>query len=544
MTNKEYANLLINDNINDWEYYEDFYKERNLGSDAIVSRFAPSPTGFIHMGSLLAGLTAVWYANQTNGKAFLRIEDTDQKRLVENGIEGIINDFEELNVKFDEDPRKNGNYGPYVQSERKDIYKAFAKKLIELDRAYPCFCSQDDINSIRNSQEEKKQRLGYYGKYAKCRSLSKEEVIKNINEGKSFILRLKSPGSFYNKVELNDLIRGKIELPENDIDEVIIKSDGLPTYHFAHVVDDHIMRVTHVIRGDEWVSSYPKHDQLFKALEFDLPNFAHVSPINIKDGETVRKISKRKDAWAAISFYNEKGIPHEVIKLYLATLTNSNFEEWYNNNIDKTIKDFTFAFDKMPITGPLFDLEKLINISKTYFSRLTAEEVYEGLLNYTSKYDREFNDLITKDKNYVINMLNIERTIAKPRKDISAYEDIKNIYWFMFDELFSENKDDYEEVNNINQKELIDYLENVYNENDSQEDWFNNLANYAESIGFTKDRKAFKENPENYKGMIADFCKYLRIMITKKNLSPNLYDILKLLGKEKLISKVNIFYNK
>ncbi len=543
MTNKEYSDVLMPNVEHDAQYYENLYKERYLSEDAIVSRFGPSPTGHMHIGNFYSAFVANTFPAQTGGVSFLRLEDTDQKREMENSLGNIQEQLKELNLIFDESNENGGNYGPYQQSLRKDIYHAFAKKMIEEDLAYPCFCTQDDINHIREDQESKKARLGYYGKYAKCRYISKEDAIKNIEDGKSFIIRLKSPGSFYNKVVLNDCIRGKIEMPENDVDEVLIKSDGLPTYHFAHVVDDHLMGTTHVVRGDEWVSSYPKHDQMFKMLGFKLPNFAHISPINIKDGESTRKLSKRKDAWAAISYYNEKGIPNEVIKLYLSTLFNSNFEEWYNSVSDLTYHNFKFSFDKMPISGPLFDIEKLNNISKTYFSRLTAEEIYENLLVYTKKYDEQFNNIISNNKDYVINMLNIERDVPKPRKDISAYSDIKNIYWFMFDEYFSENTDEYEEVTNVTKENLENYFTKVYSADDSQENWFTNLAEYADSIGFTKDRKAYKADPESFKGTTADFCKIIRIIITKKNLSPNLYDIIKLLGKENLLKRINQYFD-
>ncbi len=542
MNNLEYANFLVPNVEKDWNYYENLYKNRNLNNDQIVSRFAPSPTGSMHVGNIYGAFTGYSYAKQSGGIFYLRVEDTDQKREVENGTEAIINGLKELNILFDEGHTIGGEYGPYLQSERKDIYKAFVKKLIEEDKAYPCFCTQDDINSIREIQENKKQRLGYYGKFAKCRNLSRDEIVNKVTNNESYIIRLKSDGSFYNKVILNDLIRGKIEMPENDIDEVILKSDGLPTYHFAHAIDDHLMKTTHVIRGDEWVSSYPKHEQLFRMLGFNLPNYAHISPINIKDGDTIRKLSKRKDPWAAISFYNELGIPHEVIKLYLATLMNSNFEEWYNLNLDKTIEDFEFNFNKMGVNGPIFDYEKLVNISKTYFTTLKASEIYDNLLLYTSKYDTTFNNIVSNNKDYIVNMLNIEREVPKPRKDITAYSDIKKIYWFMFDELFDENSDNYEEVTNVTRDVLIDYFDNIFDRNDSQEEWFGKLSEYANNIGFTNDRKAFKANPENYKGTTADFCKIIRIMITKKNLSPNLYDIVILLGKDKLIDRINKYF--
>ncbi len=543
MNNKEFADIIIPDVKNNWEYYENLYKERNLGESQIVSRFAPSPTGSMHIGNIFGAFVGYTFAKQSNGVFYLRVEDTDQKREVENGTETIINGLDELNINFDEGHTLGGEYGPYLQSERQDIYKAYVKKLIEEDKAYPCFCSQDEINEIRSFQEAKKQRIGYYGKFAKCRNLSKEEVINKINNKEDYIIRLKSQGSFYNKVVLNDLIRGKIEMPENDIDEVILKSDNLPTYHFAHAIDDHLMKTTHVIRGDEWVSSYPKHIQLFEMLDFKLPNYAHISPINIKDGDAIRKLSKRKDPWAAINFYNEKGIPHEVIKIYLSTLLNSNFEEWFNENNSKKYSEFEFTFEKMSISGPIFDYEKLINISKTYFSTLKAEDIYNNLVDYTSKYDPKFNSIILDNKEYVINMLNIEREVPKPRKDITSYEDIKNIYWFMFDELFELNTDIYEEITCVTKEELTEYFTEIYNKNDSQEDWFNKLAEYANGIGFTNDRKAFKASPSDFKGTTADFCKYLRIIITKKNLSPNLYDIINLLGKDKLINRINKYFN-
>jgi glutamyl-tRNA synthetase len=544
MTNKEYANMLLPNVNHDAEYYTKMYPERNLDNGAMVTRFAPSPTGFVHMGSLLSTMTNIWFAKQTHGICFLRIEDTDQKREVENGVEGIFNDFANLDVKFDEDLKQGGKYGPYIQSQRKDIYQAFAKKLIEEDLAYPCFCTHEEIDKTRELQELKKTRIGYYGKYAKCRYLSKEEVIQKVKNGESYIIRLKSPGSFNQKCVLNDCVRGKIEMPENDIDIVLIKADGLPTYHFAHAIDDHFMHTTHVMRGDEWIPSYPIHDQLFKVLGFELPNFVHLSPVNIKDGETVRKISKRKDPWAAISYYDKKGIPNDAIKLYLATLLNSNFEEWYNNNPGKTIDDFTFAFDKMSITGPLFDIEKLENISKTYFSRLSAKEIYDNLVIYTKKYDEEFYQLVINNENYLTSILNIERNTEKPRKDIAAYEDVKKYFCYMFDELFDMNNDEYEEFKNVDKLLVSNYVNDVYDEADDEETWFSKLKIYADQFGFTSNRKEYKANPENFKGTTADFCKAIRVIITKKNQSPNLYDVIKLLGKERLLKRINKYFEK
>ena len=543
MNNKEYADYLIPNVLHDYEYYEELYPERNLDDSAIVTRCAPSPTGKLHMGSLMQALTSLVYANQTNGVLYLRIEDTDHKREIEDGVNQIVKDFKNLDIDFNEGYSFGGNYGPYLQSERGDIYKAYAKKLIEKDLAYPCFCSEDDLNKIRELQESKKARIGYYGKYAKCRYLTKEQVLEKINNGEKYIIRLKSPGSFYNKAVLNDAIRGKIEQPENDIDIIIIKSDGLPTYHFAHAVDDHLMHTTHIIRGDEWVASYPIHEQLFKVLGFKLPTYAHISPINVKDGNTIRKLSKRKDPWAAMSFYDENGIPNDAIKLYLSTLINSNFEEWYNENPEKSFTDFKFSFDKMSVSGPIFDVEKLNNIAKTYFSRLPAEKIYDELLKYTKKYDEEFYQLVLNNKEYMLNILNIERGTDKPRKDIACYKDVKKYFWYMFDELFEKNSDVYEEMPNISEELVKNYVNNIYDENSDESSWFSSLKEFADNNGFTSDRKAYKANPENYKGTTADFCKAIRIIITKKNQSPNLYDIIKLIGKDRLLKRIDKYFN-
>jgi len=542
MTNKEYSDFLIPGVEHDYLYYEEKYPERNLKEGAVVSRFAPSPTGFVHMGSLYTSFSDLRFAKQTGGVCFLRIEDTDGKRTVENGIQGILDDFESLNISFDEDPIKGGAYAPYVQSERQDIYKAFAKKLIEEDKAYPCFCTEDTLNEIRTLQEVSKDRIGYYGNYSKCRHLTKEQVIEKINNGEKYIIRLKSNGNFLNKIVLNDLIKGKIEMPENDIDVVIIKGDGLPTYHFAHVVDDHLMRTTHVFRGDEWVSSYPIHDQLFKVLGFKLPKFAHIAPITIKEGNTIRKLSKRKDKEAAISYYAKEGIPSEVINLYLATVNNSNFEEWYNQNTDKTIDDFTFTFNKMPIGGSLFDIDKLMNISKIYFSRQRSEDIVEKLLPYLQKYDEEFYNIVSNNKEKLISILNIEKYIKRPRKDIASFSDVRKYTWYMFDELF--NKEAY---NNTEKKDyynvdiLKDYFDNYYDASDEKDVWFDKIKLVAEKYGFAKEVKEYKGNPENYKGHVGDVCELIRVAVTSLTTTPDLYEILKILDKESINNRIMMF---
>ena len=541
MNYQDLANLIFPD-VKDSSYFEEKYPARNLKEGAFVTRFAPSPTGFVHMGSLYTSFSNIRLARQTEGVVFLRIEDTDQKREVENGVEGIISDFNNLNIFFDEGPTQGGSYGPYIQSERKEIYQSFAKKLLQEGMAYPCFATEEELKNLREMQELNKERLGYYGSWAKYRTLPVDEAITKIKEGTPYIVRLKSPGDFNHKIVLDDCIKGKIEMPENDMDIVIIKSDDLPTYHFAHAVDDHLMHTTHVIRGDEWVSSYPIHHQLFQVLGFEEPRYAHIAPFTIKEGNTVRKLSKRKDKEAAISFYHQNGVPNEVINLYIATVNNSNFEEWYINNPDKTVDDYTFTFDKMPVGGSLFDLDKLMNISKVYFSKLSASEIYNRTLEYTKQYDLEFYNLIKDNKDYLVSLLNIERNIERPRMDIGSYSDVKRQFWYMYDELFDKVDAPYKEVSySYNVSFIKEYFANIYDENDTEEEWFNKVKDYASSKGFATNRKEYKENPEKFLGNIADFCSIIRVMLTTTNTSPNMYDLLKIYGKENLLNRVDRF---
>ena len=539
MTNKDLANLLFPNVTKTIEDYEKIYPERQLKEGAIVSRFAPSPTGRVHMGNLFASFVPEVFARQTDGVFILRIEDTDAKRAIENGIELILDDLKNYNYKIDENPIDGGNYGPYIQTERKEIYDAFAKYLVSIGRAYPCFCSEEDLTNMRSEQEVKKERIGYYGKYAKCRNLTYEEVKAHLDNGDKYVIRLRSQGDFNKKIIFKDLIKGTIELPENDLDQVIIKSDGIPPYAFAHVVDDHLMRVTHVTRDDSYISSVPYHMELWEAFNFKKPKFAHLLPLCIKDGETIRKISKRKDPEAAVSFYHERGIPKEAIKLYFATLLNSNFEEWYLQNQDKSYRDFTFTFNKMSKSGPLFDLDKLLNISRNYISRLTKDEVYDDLLTWSNTYDKDFYDLIIKYKEYTKNILNIERQQKKPRKDYSSYSDIKDQVFYMYDELY--NPDNYEWGQITDKKEINTilniYMEKYYDVSD-KDTWFNNIKLLSEELGYAGNMKDYKNNPENYKGSVADVSTVLRVAITSKSMTPDLYEIMRLLGKDRIIERI------
>ena len=509
MTNKEFADFLLPDVEHDWEYYENLYPERELPEGAIVTRYAPSPTGLPHMGNLLSGFMAYCFAHQSNGVFYLRIEDTDTERTVENGVSKIIDIMKDFNITFDEgminDNDETGIYGPYMQSKRKDIYQAYARKLIEEDKAYPSFASKEELDEIREFQESSKQRLGYYGRYAKDRHMTKEEAISRINNGEKFVIRMKSPGDFNKSIIINDLIKGKIEMPENDIDEVIIKKDGLPTYHFAHAIDDHLMKTTHVIRGDEWVSSTAKHLQIFDVLGFKHVKYAHLAPLLKNDNGTKRKLSKRKDPEAGLVYYIEQGIPVEAVKLYLATIINSNFEAWLDANPGSSISDFKFDFKKVGSSGgAIYDMEKLTNISKNYLSRLKATDVYDRILNWANTYDNDFYDLISKYKDYTISILNIEREQKKPRKDFAKYSDVSNSIWYMYDELF-DNKELSYDFKNITDKEeikniLSTYIDKYYDESDDKETWFNKIKSLCEKLGYASDMKAYKENPDNYKG--------------------------------------------
>lgn len=545
MTNKELAELMFPNVKHDVDYYEALYPERNLPEGAVVSRFAPSPTGFVHMGSLLSAFIASKVPKETNGVFYLRIEDTDGKRSVENGVQGIIDDLNNFDIKIDEgvvsETEQIGKYGPYIQSERKEIYDTYAKHLVEEGLAYPCFCTQEEIDETRKMQELNKERIGIYGSYAKCRFLTNEERAEKIKNGVPYIIRLKSQGNFNKKIVLNDLVRGKIEFPENDMDIVLIKSDGLPLYHFAHVIDDHLMRTTHVLRGEEWISSTPVHLQLFQVLGFKTPKYAHLGVVmKIDEDGTRRKLSKRKDPEAAVSYYHQKGIPVEAVKLYLMTIANSNFEGWWDQNPTLGIDDFKFDFKKMSVSGSLFDLEKLLNISKSYISRLKASEVYEKALTWAKEFDTEFATILEKYKDYSISILNIEREQKKPRKDFESFSSIKSNIWYMYDEYF--NNDVTYNFGKITDKEevkaiLKTYIEKYYDAADDKDTWFHKIKDLTEELGYCADMKAYRENPDMYKGSVADVSTVIRVAATTSSMTPDLYEILKLLGKDRIISR-------
>ncbi len=545
MTRKEYADFLVPNIKHDREYYEKKYPKRNLEEGAIVLRVAPSPTGFVHFGTLFQGQLDHNLAKNSKGVFMLRIEDTDQKREVENGIEEILEAFKFYNITYDEGPisktEEKGAYGPYIQSKRKDIYGAYVKDLIEKDLAYPSFITEEELERLRHEQEVSKSRIGYYGRYAVDRNLQMEEVIERVKRNEKYVIRLKSPGNFDHKIVFHDLVKGKVEMPENDIDHVILKGDGLPTYHFAHVIDDHLMHTTHITRGDEWLSSLPVHIQMHEMLGFEIPKYAHIAPIMKEEDGKRRKISKRKDPEANVFEFKKRGIPIEAIKEYLMTLSNSNFESWFEQDETKDIDDFKITFEKMNVAGALFDIEKIINLSKNFIARLSAEEFYERVLSWAEEFDQPFYELLKKEKETAIKMLNIERGGKKPRKDYSAYSDVYQNIWYIFDEKWDVPKEEYEfdKINDVEEikKILTTYLEKYYDEKDDQDVWFEKIKQLCEELGYAANMKDYKENPEKYKGNVADVSTVIRVATTSKKQTPNLYDILQILGKEKIASR-------
>lgn len=543
MDYKDLANLIF-PNAKEISYYEEKYPERNLEEGAMVTRFAPSPTGFVHIGGLYQSLIARKLTAQTKGVFFLRVEDTDQKREVENGIIGIVNALNDFAITTDEgmtsEKEEKGNYGPYKQSLRKEIYQAFAKYLIEQGKAYPCFCAPEEIEKIRAKQEAAKIRPGYYGVWAKCRNHTVEEMAEKIKNGESYIIRFKSPGREDKKIKHHDVIKGNVDFPENDQDIVIIKADGLPTYHFAHVIDDHLMRTTHVIRGDEWLSSVPLHLQLFHELGFKAPKYAHIAPIMKNDNGNKRKLSKRKDAEAAVSYYEEEGIPEEAVKEYLLNIANSNFENWRRANQDKSIEEFELQLNKMSVSGALFDMVKLLDIGKTVISRMSAEKVYDEVMNWAKRHDEELVKML-EDKQYALKVFGIERGNKKPRKDISKWSEVKQNIEYMYDEEFYQNLKEYP-FQVINDKEDIKriltlYLEKYYDDSNDKQAWFDNMKELAGELGYAKEVKEFKQNPELYKAHVGDVSTVLRVALTARTNTPDMYEIMQILGKDRIAKR-------
>ena len=543
MDYKELANLIFPD-AKDISYYEEKYPERNLPEGAIVTRFAPSPTGYVHIGGLYQSLVAKMSAKKTGGVFFLRIEDTDQKRKVENGVTDIVNSLKVFDMAPDEgmisETEWTGEYGPYIQSERKEIYQAYAKYMIEQGKAYPCFCTPEQEEERNKVQLDAKIRPGYYGVWAKCRNLTLDEMAEKIKAGVPYVIRFKSTGREDRKIQISDGIKGKITFPEYDIDIVIIKSDGLPTYHFAHMVDDHLMRTTHVIRSDEWLSSVPLHVQLFKEAGFKAPKYCHISPIMKNDNGNKRKLSKRKDPEAAVSYYDELGVPPDAVKEYLLNIANSTFENWRKQNKDASIEDFDFHLNKMSVSGALFDMVKLFDVAKIVISRYSAEKVYNDAYAWAKKYDEELVKLL-ENKDYALKVLGIERGNAKPRKDIAKWSDLKENISYMYNEEF--DKITELDFGKVTDKDLANKISKLYAEkyfdiNDDKQTWFDKMKDLAEEVGFAREVKEWKAEPEKWPGHVGDISSVIRAKLTGRLNTPDLYEIIKVLGKDEVLRRL------
>lgn len=541
--NLKLAELLFPDITKTPDDMEAQFPPRNLKEGARVTRLAPSPTGFLHFGNLFTGTVAYRTAKTTDGIFYVRVEDTDQKRKIEGAIEVMLGGLEAFGVKADEgvvgENTEKGDYGPYYQSQRKHIYHVFAKDLVSRDLAYPCFCSAEELDEIRAQQENEPQK-GYWGKYAKCRNLTLDEIEENIKAGKPWTLRLKSPGNAENKCFVDDMIKGKIEMPENVQDIVLLKSDGIPTYHFAHAVDDHLMRTTHVVRGDEWMSSCPVHLQLFKCLGFKVPKYAHVAPIMKEENGGKRKLSKRKDPEAAVTFYVEEGYPKESVNEYIMTLMNSNFEDWRKTNKDASIDAFPFNLKKMSVSGALFDMVKLKDVSKNVISLMSADTVYDYTAQWAKEYDRELYALLTKDEGYSKAILSIDRDTPKPRKDIACWSEVKDYVSYFFDEIFENTLEMPENITASMAKEILTAYRDAYNENDTKDEWFRRIKDLCEPLGYTPNVKEYKKNPEAFKGHVGDVSTVIRVAVTGRRNTPDLYSIMSLLGKEKVMERLNL----
>lgn len=541
--NEMMAELLLPDIQKTPEYYESLYPQRNLADGARVTRIAPSPTGYLHLGTLFTALVNRITATSTGGIFFTRIEDTDKKREVEGGIEDIIEGLKRYGIEIDEGfisgTEERGDYGPYQQSRRAEIYKTYVKDLIKQGLAYPCFCTAEELDETRKIQEERKIRTGYHGEWAKHRNITYTEAKELIDQGKPFVIRLKSMGDESRKVVFDDCVKGKIEMPENDEDFVLLKSDGIPTYHFAHAIDDHLMHTTHVLRGDEWISSVPKHLQLFKILGFKPPKYGHISPIMKSENGAKRKISKRKDPEAAVHFFAEQGYDSQSVIEYLMTIAASDFEDWRRANQNEDYKKFKFNLKKMSVSGALFDENKLNDVSKTCISRLSSSSVYDKLTEWAKEFDGEFYGILTKNADYTKSVLAIDRDVPKPRKDIAKWNEAKDYFSYFYDELY---KRDYTLPDNIKPEDAVCFLEKykeIYDTADDRQQWFDKIKAIAAEIGFAAETKQYKAEPEEYKGHAGDLSTVLRIAVTGRRNTPDLCGIMKVLGKERCLERID-----
>lgn len=526
------------------EYFEELYPERNLPEGARVTRIAPSPTGYLHLGTLFTSLVNRITATSTGGIFYTRIEDTDKKREVEGGIEDIIDGLWRFGIRIDEGfisgTEEKGEYGPYQQSHRAEIYQTYVKKLIREGLAYPCFCTAEELAEVREKQEAEKVRTGYHGEYAKHRNISYEEAKALIDEGKPFVIRLRSPGDESHRITFEDTIKGKIDMPENDEDFVLLKSDGIPTYHFAHAIDDHLMHTTHVLRGDEWISSVPKHIQLFKLLGFRVPKYGHVSPIMKLDNGAKRKISKRKDPEAAVHFFAEQGYDATCVIEYLMTIAASDFEDWRRANPTAPLDTFKFNLKKMSVSGALFDENKLNDVSKGKIAELRSSEVYEKLTAWAKEFDNEFYSMLTADEYFSRAMLAIDRDDAKkPRKDIAKWSEAKEYFAYFFENTYVPCFDLPENIDKNDAKAFLKAYKSVYDAADDRQGWFDRIKELCPQLNFAADTKEYKANPDAFKGSAGDLSTVLRIAITGRRNTPDLCSIMQVLGTDRIMARID-----
>jgi glutamyl-tRNA synthetase len=540
--NKALADLLFNDVKESREDILQRFPKRELTDSQLVLRFAPSPTGFLHIGNVYTSLVGYILSKRSNGLFVLRIEDTDKVREVENGISGIVEGLKGFGIHFDEgmkdDTTSIGKYGPYIQSYRKDIYKVFAKDLVSKGHAYPCFATSEELDEIRSKQVAEGVRTGYYGKWAKWRDASFEEVEKSLNEVIPFVIRLYSTGSIENKVNMTDLIKGGVTISENDMDSVLLKSDGLPTYHFAHPIDDTLMDISIVTRGEEWFSSLPLHLEIFKVLGFEQLPYAHISPLMKLDEGGKRKLSKRKDPEASVSYYIKEGYPVDAVKEYLLNIANSGFYDWRLQNPDKDILEFDLKLEKFNRAGALFDITKLHDICKEYISRLTAQEVYENTLQWAKQFNENISVKLENHRDYSINIFNIEREGSKIRKDIVKWSDAPSQLEIFFDDIFDSMEKESIDMDKGLQKDILNDFLDTYYPGDSVEEWFNKIKGIGQKYNFSSDYKEYEKNPKKFKGKVGDVAMVIRVAVTGRKQTPDLYQVMEVMGEERVRNRM------
>ena len=522
------------------EELEAKYPPRNVPEGAVITRMAPSPTGFVHLGNLVQGLTSERMAHQSGGVLFLRVEDTDAKREVPGAVEVLIETLKHYGIHFDEGATidgDNGAYGPYRQRQRADIYHVYAKKLVQEGMAYPCFCTEEELASMREKQEAAKETTGYYGQYAIWRDRPMEDIQAQIEAGSPWVLRFRSTGDVSKQFKFNDLVKGELTVTENNIDQVLLKSDGIPTYHFAHAVDDHLMHTTHVVRGDEWLPSLPFHIQLFKALGFKLPKYVHIGPLQKMDGSSKRKLSKRKDPELALTYYKKEGFPVQAVYEYIMTLLNSNYEDWRRANPTAPSSDFKFSPKKLNPAGNLFDYSKLCDVSKNEIAKMDASQVYDLLLEWAKEFDPDFGSKLEADPEFAIKILAIGRGGKKPRKDLATWSDAKPYMGFFYDSYLEAPCFD-EKFDKATIRSALEKFLDRFNFADDSSVWFDKVKEITTELGFTTDMKAYKADPTAFAGTVADVSTFLRLAVTGKTNSPDLYTVMQILGYDATAARI------